>query len=142
MIVIISCGKAKQSRRCRAGEMYRGNYFRQLLAYARVLTDDAQIFILSGKYGLLRLSDEIDPYDLRLGQSGSVSVWTVRQQARRLMISYNKPITMLCTGRYANFVRRVFVKNQITAPLEGLGGIGYQKHFLSEHTPRKVRQGR
>ncbi len=45
--------------------MYTAPMFRKNLTHARSLKPDG-IFILSGKYGLLPLDREIDPYDLNL----------------------------------------------------------------------------
>ena len=64
-IVLISCVKKKLSYRSKAKNLYTSTLFRSNLEYARRLNPDA-IYILSAKYGLVGLEDEIDTYDLTL----------------------------------------------------------------------------
>jgi len=68
-IVLISCVKKKLSYRARAEDLYISSLFRFNLAYARSLKPDA-IYILSAKYGLVSLDQEIDSYDLTLNTMG------------------------------------------------------------------------
>lgn len=64
---LISCTKRKQNYRCKASEMYSASdLFRKAFAYAVKNYDFAAI--LSAKYGLLFLDDEIEPYDLTLNK--------------------------------------------------------------------------
>lgn len=63
MNVFISCGKIKAKQPCMAKDMYQGINFQRYLFWARLLADDEHIFILSAKYGLLRLMDKIEPYN-------------------------------------------------------------------------------
>ena len=64
-IVLISCVKKKLSYRSKAKNLYTSTLFRSNLEYARRLNPDA-IYILSAKYGLVGLEDEIDTYNLTL----------------------------------------------------------------------------
>jgi len=64
-IVLISCTKEKQDRKCKAEDLYISPLFRKNLSYAKSLDPD-HIFILSGKYGLLPLTKEIAPYNVSL----------------------------------------------------------------------------
>lgn len=66
-IVLISCVKKKLPYRAKAKDLYTSTLFRANLEYARRLTPDA-IYILSAKYGLVGLEDEIDVYDLTLNK--------------------------------------------------------------------------
>ena len=61
-VVLIPCGAKKKDVSCMAWEMYSGNYFRALLDYAVTLGKD--IKIISAGYGILKLNDVIDPYDI------------------------------------------------------------------------------
>jgi len=68
-VFLISCTKSKQSFSCTAEEMYKPSaLYSSALKYALNHVEDKhkQIFILSAKYGLLKLSDQISPYDLTL----------------------------------------------------------------------------
>ena len=66
-IVLISCASRKRTHKAKAGEMYVSRLFGLSLDYAKSLNAD-EIFILSAKYGLLHLDDEIEPYDITLKQ--------------------------------------------------------------------------
>jgi len=63
--VLISGGKTNNDARNAAENMYQGELFKLSLEFVRSLSP-AAIFILSGKYGLLNLSDEIKPYEKNL----------------------------------------------------------------------------
>lgn len=61
-IALISCSKSKEDKKCTAVEMYsRSPAFRLSYELAKLTAD--QTFILSAKYGLLGVDDEIEPYD-------------------------------------------------------------------------------
>jgi len=64
-IVLISCVKTKLDHPAKAEDLYVSPLFRYNLAYAHKLKPDL-IFILSAKYGLLRLTDHIAPYEKTL----------------------------------------------------------------------------
>lgn len=65
-IALISCSKNKKSIDCIAEEMYSTSMlFKKTLDYCRRQKYDL-IFILSAKYGVLSLNDEISPYELTL----------------------------------------------------------------------------
>ena len=61
-VILIPYGAKKKNVSCMAWEMYTGNYFRALLEYAITLGND--IKIISAGYGILKLNDVIDPYDI------------------------------------------------------------------------------
>jgi hypothetical protein len=64
-VVLLSCVKSKRSHRCKAGETYTSPLFRKMMDYAQSLKPK-NIFILSAKYGLLRLDEMIEPYEQTL----------------------------------------------------------------------------
>lgn len=61
MICLIACGKKKRTYPCRAMDMYIGTLFRARLAFAEM--KQYTIYIISAKYGLLRPTDIISPYN-------------------------------------------------------------------------------
>ncbi len=126
-IVIIGCGARKLDRPAPARSMYVGPYFRACLATAEAITDPGRAFILSARYGLLGLDDPIEPYDLTMGQPGSVSVGELAAQATERGIT-DEPVTALCGARYAMLIGRVWPR--VSIPLAGLG-IGRQRHVLA-----------
>jgi cytoplasmic iron level regulating protein YaaA (DUF328/UPF0246 family) len=66
-IILISCVKTKLNKKAKAEDLYISNFFKKSLAYAKSLNPD-KIFILSAKYGLLKLNDEIEPYEKTLNK--------------------------------------------------------------------------
>ena len=68
-IILISCVKSKLSHRAMAQNLYTSTLFRSNLSYARKLKPDA-IYILSAKYGLVELDQEVDPYEMTLNTMG------------------------------------------------------------------------
>ena len=65
-IVLISCCKKKvdtNGAKISAEELYCSVLFQKALKYARKITFDNKIYILSAKHGLLRLTDKIATYN-------------------------------------------------------------------------------
>ncbi len=64
-IVLISCVKTKLDHPAKAEDLYISDLFKKNLAFAKKLKPD-YIFILSAKYGLMKLNDRIAPYEKTL----------------------------------------------------------------------------
>lgn len=126
-IVIVGCGARKRSAASSAADMYLGPYFRSCLATATAIATRSQVYILSARYGLLGLSDVIEPYDLTIGQPGAITAPELAAQANERGIAA-EPVTALCGARYAALARQVWP--QVSTPLAGLG-IGHQRHVLA-----------
>jgi hypothetical protein len=60
----VGCGKAKQSRACRAAELYTGSLTR--LAIKWMERNCEEFYILSAKFGLLDPDRVIKPYNVKL----------------------------------------------------------------------------
>lgn len=65
-ITLIACSATKLENACMAKDMYQGNLFKKSLEYALKTTNPNNIYILSAKYGLVGLEQEIEPYDKTL----------------------------------------------------------------------------
>jgi hypothetical protein len=133
-VIIVSCGGRKSSSEqpVPAGEMYTGSYHTALRRAADALTDGGRtgrILILSALYGLLNLHDPIAPYDMRMGDKGSVSGERLRQQAVELGI-LGADVTVLGPRAYVEASRTVWPA--LTAPLAGARGIGDQLAKLAD----------
>jgi cytoplasmic iron level regulating protein YaaA (DUF328/UPF0246 family) len=102
--------------------MYVGGFFKAQLFYAKKHFPDDQIFILSAKYGLLTLSEKIKPYDLKMGQVGSIGYDSVKKQAIALNIIDNKIIST-AGKEYRLVLDKVFP--DILYPFKDLKGMGY-----------------
>lgn len=126
-LVVIGCGAAKLDHAAPAADLYVGSYFRLALQAAQQLADRADVVVLSALHGLLGLGDVVAPYDLTMGQPGSVTGQQLAHQAaaRGLL---DRPVLALCSRRYAAMIQLVWA--DVATPLAGLG-IGYQRQALA-----------
>ncbi|MGP3950823.1 DUF6884 domain-containing protein [Streptomyces sp. 7N604] len=133
-VVIVACGGRKSTSKqpIPAGQMYTGSYHLALRRAADALTHGGRtgrVFILSALHGLLALEDPITPYDLRMGDEGSVTSGQLRQQAIDLGV-IGAEATVLGPRAYVEASRTVWP--DLTAPLEGSRGIGEQLGRLAD----------
>ncbi|MCF8223727.1 MAG: hypothetical protein K9J25_11310 [Bacteroidales bacterium] len=131
-IVLISCVKKKRGKRSKAEELYISPFFKKNLAYAKSLKPD-KIFILSAKYGLLNLHDEIDPYEMTLNafSSGEIKEWaerTLKQLEKEASLSHDRFI-ILAGENYRKYLLPAMRNYDI--PMEGLS-IGRQLQYLNK----------
>ena len=133
-LVIVPCGGAKLNRPAQAGEMYVGQYHRACRAYALVLTggNATWVLILSAKYGLLRLDDLVEPYDLRMGRLGCVTRSEVWEQAAVMKLLDHERVVALGGREYVDVCRSVWPHCE--TPLAGTGGIGKQLAWMKART--------
>ena len=140
MIVVISCGDKKQSVPTEAIDMYKGNYFYGMRKWALSVTKKQHIFILSAKHGLMRSSKVISPYQLKLGDVGSVTVEHVQAQARAMRVQNETPI-VLGSQRYLTFASQVWkqietpftFEPQGIMPRTNVGGHIYQTQYMRRY---------
>jgi hypothetical protein len=139
MIVVISCGAKKAATAQPAIDLYQGAFFRAMRSWARSVTKDRNIYIMSAKYGLLPASKVIEPYNLRMGQAGCVSVDTLQRQARALHITYEQVI-IVAGKNYLDMAKQVW--SDLYAPFTampsgvlqpGMCGMGYQLQAMKQH---------
>ena len=76
IIALISCVSKKLSHKAKARYLYTSPLFRLNFKFAESLKPD-KIFILSAKYGLIGLDEEIEPYDktLNMMSSDEIKKW-------------------------------------------------------------------
>lgn len=133
MIVFISCVKNKMDYPCTARDMYISDLFKKSLSYAELITKESNIYILSAKYGVLGLNEQIEPYELTLNTMNKTQrkEWAdkVLIQCKEKGISFDEETVFLCGKRYREFLMDEF-KNS-TAPLGHLG-IGKQLAFYNK----------
>lgn len=128
-IVILSCGQKKVTKPTEAYRLYQGSYYKMNLKYALSITSLNCIYILSAKYGLIKSTEIIAPYNLKMGEPGSVTTDKIKQQAASLGILQNEVI-ILGGSLYVNKIREVFMKNK--APILGKS-MGYAMQLLSRN---------
>ncbi len=131
-IVLISCVSKKRTTRAKAAELYTSTLFKYNLQYARQLNPDV-IFILSAKYGLLALNDEVDPYDATLNKmaAGERKAWAAKV-IKQLQIHSDLQrdhFIILAGERYRQYLLPHLASYKI--PLKGLP-IGKQLQYLKQ----------
>lgn len=130
-LVVIGCAMGKRSDPAPALELYTGSYYRQTLAYARTISTDDRIVVLSGRYGLVRGDRVLSPYTQRMGREGSATREQVVMQARTLGLAHELDVVALVgeSGGYAAAIRAAIPAARF--PLAGLSILG-RKRWLAE----------
>ncbi|MFF9649696.1 DUF6884 domain-containing protein [Streptomyces sp. NPDC014622] len=144
-LVVIACGgkKSEAPGKIPAEERYTGNYFRACLMAAEVM--DGPTMVLSAKYGLIPLSEEIENYDVRVGDKDSVRLGTVRKQVEALGLE-GATVTVLGGEQYVKGARQIWpdaeapLKGGIGQQLKQLAGI-YQGEALEHQEPEEYQAG-
>jgi len=131
-IVLIACASKKGVERALAKDLYQSWLFKMNLAYAKSLKPDL-IFILSAKYGLINLDEEIEPYDKTLNKMSLLErkEWAekVLEDLRKITSFNDDEFIFLAGERYREFILPK-IKNY-HVPLKGLG-IGRQLKWLKQ----------
>lgn len=128
-LILVTCGARKAARPTTAAAMYVGSYARQCLRAARVLAVDSDIRIVSARYGLLGLDEEIEPYETRLGTANAITAEQLHAQAAAAGL-LARPVTVFAGAAYTRLARQVWP--QASAPLAGLPGVGAHMQRLAE----------
>lgn len=131
-ITIIPCSGEKGATPARAAELYVGAMFRNTLSAAREISADANILILSALYGLVTLDTVLAPYDVKMGDAGSVSVELIAAQAAALGIDWGADVYALLPGAYFDRLDKALRTHDVYAAdvYEADAGIGYQRGTL------------
>ncbi len=133
-IVLISCVSQKLSHRAKVRNLYTSTLFKLNLKYAERLAPD-EIFVLSAKHGLLRLEQEIEPYEQTLNnmRPGEIRLWADRvlTQIRDICSVEDSEFTFLAGDKYRKYLLPHLMNYEL--PLKGLR-IGEQLQKLKEMT--------
>lgn len=131
MIVLVACSKSKLHYPCEAQKIYTAStIFNKRMAYAKKRAD--KIYILSAKYGLLKLTDRVEPYECYLGSQGKEYKvnWTkmVLRQMIDAGIDFDEEVYFATGTEYWKPLRKLFknskVEGEQVAEALGRGGIG------------------
>lgn len=121
VIVLLSCGKSKQNRPCKAESMYTGSLFKKSLQVAKKMHPNA-IYVLSAKYGLLPLQKQIAPYNITLNTftEAQKENWAnmVLQQLKSAGVTDKDTLIFLTGKNYRKYLMRLHKKAK--CPIEGL----------------------
>jgi len=133
-IVLISCVKTKLNHAALAKDLYVSQLFKSSLAYARSLNPDA-IYILSAKYGVVKLDQEIEPYEMTLNK---MPVDASKEWAKNVVIKLKEvadlekdKIIFIAGEKYRRFLIPHIRNYEI--PLKGLS-FGNQLKYMKAHT--------
>ncbi|MFI9041618.1 DUF6884 domain-containing protein [Streptomyces sp. NPDC053726] len=130
-VVVIPCSGAKLDRPAPAGELYRGSLHTMCRRAADALTaGGGTVVVLSARWGLVPLARVIAPYELRMGDPGSITADELRAQAARLGIDRAEDVTVLASATYTTAARSVW--SHAAAPLAGSRGIGEMRRRLAQ----------
>jgi hypothetical protein len=131
-IILISCVSKKAKHKSKAQDLYLSPLFVKNLKYANSLNLD-KIFILSAKYGLLGLNEEVEPYDKTLNEMSSIEIkeWanSVLNQLQKVSDLNKDEFIFLAGNNYRKFLLPKIKNYEI--PMLGLS-IGKQLKWLTE----------
>lgn len=143
LVGLVGCGKAKAKtdKPLPAKRLYTGGLFRSSLRFA---TDRCKYtFIVSAKYGLIKITQKIEPYDMTLkdlckGERDAWAIEVVRVLREQMhTVCYPFQVVLLAGSMYADPLYQECFWNHIPAcrPMLGLGQ-GQRLKWLSEQ--RKI----
>jgi hypothetical protein len=135
-IILMACGRRKVNGRVKAEDLYVGRLFGKEITYAKALKtigEVDEIFILSAKYGLLRLDDEVEAYNETLVKKKEKErkVWA------RMVLDQLAKVADLETDEFIFFAGKPYVKHLLpliknySLPVQGMG-IGWCLHYYTE----------
>ena len=134
---IIPCGAAKASAPSLAADLYTGSMFKFALSSVRAEAEatpgDVVVLILSALHGLVALDDVVAPYDLRMGQAGSITPEALRVQAALIGMDDADSVYTFLPAAYLAAIdtalRPLFINVQDV--YEAAPGIGYHRGALA-----------
>ena len=133
MIAFISCVKKKKDVPCKAKDIYVSDFFKKQLDYARSINPN--IYILSAKYGVLKLDDYVEPYEktLKTMSKAEINQWyeLVRRQLTEKGVDFTEKAIFVCGDLYANGVATLFPDHDL--PMAGMS-FGNRLKFMKERT--------
>jgi hypothetical protein len=131
-IVLISCVNKKLDRKSTVENIYISSLFKKNLTYAKSL-NPSEIYILSAEHGLLKLTDEIEPYNKTLNKMSvnERKEWSkvVVSQLKSLADLKNDQFTFLAGDKYRKYLLTEL--EHIKIPMQGLK-IGEQLQWLTK----------
>ena len=137
-IGLIGCGGAKLQHAAPARALYTDPLFRDALQHASHPSRFDVVRVLSAKHGLVELDQELEPYDLWIGDLTPAAQARLAERVRSQLLAVkgfaDATVTVLAGAAYVALVRRAWLGPQarVLAPLRGLEQ-GQQRHWYKEH---------
>ena len=123
MIALIGCVKSKNKGIHKACDLYNSPLFKYQLEYAKKKTNN--IYILSAKYGVLKLDDKIRDHEQTLNNMNDKQIkeWNfkVYNQLTKLGVSKKDRIIFLCGKNYYKYLKKIFTNNEMPFENQPLG---------------------
>jgi len=133
-VALISCVKSKKTNKLIVSDLYTSTLFKYNLAYAKKIGSD-EIYILSALHGLLRLDEQIEPYEKTLNKMRKAERLEcskkVISQLKELCSIDNTNFTILAGVKYREYILPHL--NEYSIPFEGVR-FGEQLKQLKELT--------
>jgi hypothetical protein len=131
-VVLVACVATKLNKPAPAEYLYVSDLFKKNLAYAKKLTNDGNIYILSAKNHLLPLKKKIAPYDktLKNFDADAKKEWAEKVISQLKSKGYNldkDQFVFLAGNEYRKYLEPEMKKTLV--PFKGLR-IGQQKSAL------------
>ncbi|MBT2439754.1 hypothetical protein J7E93_06385 [Streptomyces sp. ISL-36] len=130
-VVVVPCSAAKLATTVPvpAADLYVGPFHKLCRRAAHAITSHAgAVLVLSAAHGLVTLDEQLTPYELRMGEPGSVQADQLRAQADRLGLHYVPQLVALGGRAYVDALTAV--RPDVLRPLAGCRGIGQQRARL------------
>lgn len=137
MICVIPCGSEKLDHPAMARDLYTSTMFRlawdAATAEIEAYEGQARILILSALHGLIDPSKVIAPYDVKMGDPGSVSAETITVQANELGIEWGDDVYAFLPNAYLKVLDAGLRPLDVYAQevYEATSGIGDQRHVCA-----------
>lgn len=132
-IIVIACGAAKLGTSAPAQQLYTSPHFALMLRAARRIAEQqsGRVLILSALHGLVELDTQLAPYDVKIGEAGSIKTADLATQLATLAPS---TITTLLPHAYAaalDAAAEIAGAPDIIDLFADAPGIGYQRAVAS-----------
>lgn len=131
--VFVPRGKRKVNYKTEVRNMYTGSYFKECYNTAHLIYPENHIYILSAKYGILKTTDLIEPYNVTFKNMKKAEKEECKKRINeqlKNMFSKDTQLISFLPKKYNEFVEDYFT-NKISI-FEGINGMGNQKHILKE----------
>lgn len=138
-IFLIPCCKNKNDKLCMAKDMYKSPMFRMRMRYAEQF--DANIYILSAKYGLLAVNQYIEPYNLSLKEFSKDEriCWSnkVIEQLKTVSSLEEDKFIILAGNFYMEYILPMIKNYELPLSFCDERCLGKKMQWLKEHTKEK-----
>tara|TARA_B100001250_G_scaffold332612_1_gene298067 strand:+ start:922 stop:1347 length:426 start_codon:yes stop_codon:yes gene_type:complete len=135
-VAFISCVKEKRIGKYKAKDLYTSDFFRKSFGYCS--SKYKKIYILSAKYGLLDLNDEITNYEMTLNdfsKDEKIKWSNMVYEQMKNKINNDDELYFYVGNNYREYLLPL-LKNNCSVPLQGKG-IGEQLQYFKNNMETK-----